>query len=84
MRRILEKKDVIWVVSSGLDDSHLIDAKIFNTRREAFAYAEDLPETPYGTQSPYRIERFEYTGSEFSTDADVRTVRSRSMRGDRY
>ena len=52
----------IYIVSSGPDNSHLIDAKVFDRLKDAREYIDDLPLTPNGKDRPYEIYRSVYSG----------------------
>jgi len=66
----------IWFVCSGVDISHMWDAKPCKSLREAKLYAEDLPKSPIGTDRPFRIEKWEYPAGrdKWDTAVQVQTV----------
>lgn len=52
---------VKWCVSSGPDESHLINVDWFNKLKEAKGFSENLPVTPCGHKRPFKIQRFEFS-----------------------
>lgn len=63
---------ILYFVNHGPDRSHLWDAMSFPRLKDALVYVNNLPVTPTGDPRPYRVERFEYSGSAIWGDV-VRT-----------
>ena len=70
-----------YLLLSGPDTSHLIDAQYHRLRRDAVSAVAQLPPTPYGNPRPAVILRVKYLESKPWGDKveDVRVVWHQSL-----
>jgi hypothetical protein len=70
-----QKVSVAWIVSSGPDDSHLIDVEFFDRRRDAIARFDDIKD-----RRPCTVTRSEWRSEYVAEDCEQRVVALSSLR----